>query len=83
MATGCTIVSTDVGAIPEMLDINHKKCGICIPAKNIDKLRGALQFALTNSLETEELRANAQFRVRDTYSIEKVWDDLCHIWQTK
>ncbi len=83
MATGCTIVSTDVGAIPEMLDINHKKCGICIPAKNIDKLRGALQFALTNSLETEELRANAQFRVRDTYSIEKVWGDLCHIWQTK
>ncbi|MDY4789548.1 MAG: glycosyltransferase family 4 protein [Bacteroidales bacterium] len=81
MACACPIVTTKVGAIPEMLDIeNGENNGICIEPKNVDQLR----LAIIRMLEDREFAINcginAQKRVMEMYSMPKIWNQLEQIW---
>lgn len=82
MACGCPIVSSSVGAIPEMLDVDGEACGICIPPCNADAVRNEV----TRLLEDADLRKNmslrAKHRVFSVYSIDQVWADLVSVWNS-
>lgn len=81
MACACPIVTTDVGAIPEMLDIiNGYKHGVCVEPKNVDALREAILKMLDDREYALECGRNAQKRVNDLYSMPKVWSQLETIW---
>lgn len=81
MACGCSIVATNVGAIPEMLDIkNGSNYGICIEPKDVTALTSAIQKMLGDREYAIQCGKNAQQRVNDLYSMEKVWQQLEKLW---
>lgn len=82
MASGCAIVSTKVGAIPEMLDINNgNSYGICISPQNIEELRTAILHMLNNPEYARFCGENAQVRVKEMYSMPTVWYKMCEVWE--
>lgn len=83
MACGCPIVTTPVGAIPEILDIERgNKYGICVPVQNAEKLCEAIEYMLNNSKFAISCGKNAQNRVKELYTMNIVWDKLLRVWQT-
>ncbi len=83
MACACPIVTTSVGAIPEMLDIKGSNdCGICVEPKNIVQLKEGIEKMLNNPEYAILCGINAQQRVNDLYTMPKVWNSLEKIWQS-
>lgn len=81
MACACPIVTTGVGAIPEMLDIkNGANYGICVSPQNVEELRKAISYMLDNPLYAKFCGDNAQKRVKELYSMPKIWEMLCKVW---
>lgn len=81
MACSCPIVTTNVGAIPEMLDIeNGFHNGITVEPKDVDGLRQAILKMLNDREYALECGVNAQTRVNKLYSMSKVWSQLEAIW---
>lgn len=81
MAMGCAVIATDVGAIPEMLDIqSNKPCGICVPPHNVEKLKEAILELLQNPSKTEMIGKNGIHRVLNNYSIEKITECYKSVW---
>ena len=81
MACGCPIVTTDVGAIPEMLDIEHGfNHGICVKPRQVEELRAAIIKMLDDREYAMQCGQNAQRRVNEMYSMPKVWEGLVEIW---
>lgn len=82
MACGCPIVTTSVGAIPEMLDIAKGiEHGICVKPKDIDALTSAINQMLLNPEYAARCSYNACERVYKKYSIDKVWIMVNNIWR--
>lgn len=83
MACGCPIVTTPVGAIPEMLAINSDTpCGVCVEVRNVTQLKDALQRLLTNCDESAKLGEAAKQRVMNEYYIDVIGTRLTNIWQS-
>ena len=83
MACGCSIVTTPVGAIPEMLDINSTSpCGVCVDVKSINQLKCAIEKMLSNKEEALILGDVARQRVIKEYSIDVIGTQLENIWKT-
>lgn len=83
MACGCSIVSTTVGAIPDMLDIeNSEPCGICVPPMDSNSLSVAIKTMLVDKEFAARCADNAQKRVNNQYSILRVWQELSNIWES-
>jgi len=82
MACSIPVLATDVGAIPEMLNIGskEKRAGICFSSKSTD----AICNAIREFIENRELFAlygrNGRHRVEDCYSIDIVIKQLFHLW---
>ena len=82
MACGCPIISTPVGAIPDMLDIDSSApCGICVDARDVEQLRNAIIYLRDNRDKALRLGENAYKRVREQYSIESVGNQLLDTWR--
>lgn len=81
MACGCTIISTPVGAIPEMLNIENDPCGIIVPTKDSNALETAIRKVIENPENYKSLGGKAQKRVNEVYSIEKICRQLLEIWE--
>ncbi len=83
MACGCPIVTTPVGAIPEMLDINGPdKCGICVPPQDANALKEAILFMLDNKDYASQCGEKARKRVNEQYSMDIVWTKLLEVWKS-
>ena len=80
MACGCPIVASNVGAIPEMLDIDGSPCGVCVPPRDSDALKEAIESLLLDSSIRNELASRARKRVETEYTIAKVWEKLAKVW---
>ena len=81
MACACPIVTTDVGAIPEMLDIDKGDyCGKCVEPRQVVQLQDAIQEMIDNRKYAEECGRNAQLRVNEYYSMPVVYKQLEHLW---
>ena len=82
MACGCPIITTDVGAIPEMLDVNSGSVyGICIKPKQIEELKNAIVKMLDDKEYAALCGHNAQHRVNSIYSMPMVWAQMKSIWR--
>lgn len=83
MYSGCPIVATSVGAIPEMLDTkNSQDYGICVSVGDVEQLREAIMQMLDNSDYAERCARNAKHRVIKLYSMPAVWNRLSSVWKT-
>jgi glycosyltransferase involved in cell wall biosynthesis len=82
MACGCPIVTTPVGAIPEMLAIEgDKPCGKCVAPRDVDALTTAIKEFLAQPVMAQEYGLRAKQRIEREYSIENIWRELCLIWK--
>ena len=83
MACGCAIITTPVGAIPDMLDINSDNpVGICVPVKNSDALYEKILYCLEHKIETKLMCVRAKERVNREYSMPSVWTKMENIWRS-
>lgn len=83
MACGCPIVSTPVGAIPEMLAVDtDNPCGILVQPKNVERLREEIMKLLNDDEKALQLSQRARKRVREEYSMDKVWNLLLSLWKS-
>ena len=82
MACECAIISTKVGAIPEMLEEDRfGKYGLLIEPKNTNQLFDAIRKMLADSKLKKQCGENCKRRVYERYSIDVVWNQLLSIWQ--
>ena len=82
MACECPIVSTNVGAIPEMLDIaNGLGYGICVNPKEVEPLISAINQMLLNPQYAARCSINSKERVHSLYSIDRVWCMISETWK--
>lgn len=82
MAAGCAIVTTNVGAIPQMLEEEEgKNYGIIVNPRDIQALVCGIKRFLTDVDFKAECRNNVKVRVNERYSIESIWNSMCEIWR--
>lgn len=83
MACGCPIITTPVGAIPEMLDIyGGNPCGITVPVQDSLSLQKAIVELLNTPEDAYRLGKKAKQRVNNEYSMPVVWKKLTDIWKS-
>lgn len=80
MSCGCTIVSSDVGAIPEMLDIDGTPCGMCFKPYSIEAIVEAVNKLIDDNQLKQELSSRAVNRIKESYTMPIVWRNLVKIW---
>ncbi len=77
MAHACPIVTTPVGAIPEMLE---EESGITVPVQDEEALDKALTEVLTHRGESLEMGKRARKRVLKNYTIDVVYKQYHNLW---
>lgn len=80
MACKCPIASSNVGAIPIMLDVDNDPCGICYSPKSVEDVYNAVNTLLSNCNLREEYANKAYERVYREYAIQEVWGRMVEIW---
>lgn len=83
MACGCPIASSNVGAIPEMLDINNDPCGICFKSRSSDEVYQAVSSLIDNENLKQAYASKAMNRVNKMYTMPKIWEQLVNIWNNE
>ena len=83
MACGCAIASSNVGAIPEILDCEGETAGICFPAQSSEEVIKAANKLYNDETYRTQLTEKAKKKLYDTYTTEKIWPRLLNIWRTE
>lgn len=83
MACGCAIVTTPVGAIPEMLNVSGEgqPCGTCVEVENVNALTNSIKRYMNNEKLAEQHGSLAKAKVVEEYSMSSIWQDLTHLWE--
>lgn len=81
MASCIPIISSGVGAIPEMLNGGKDECGIIIPPQDTNAVYDAICSLINDNNRKAELGINAAKRVNEMYSMPVVWNQLNKIWK--
>lgn len=82
MAMGCAIVATDVGAIPEMIDIHGSNpCGICVPPQHAERLKEAILELFQKPSKAENMGKNGIERVLKNYTMKEIVEQYLNIWK--
>jgi glycosyltransferase involved in cell wall biosynthesis len=83
MAMACPVVATNVGAIPEMLNINgDSPSGLCVPVKDIQSLKASIEKLLCHKDMATKLGQNGLNRVLDNFTLDKIFKEYQFVWQT-
>jgi len=83
MACGCPIISTNVGAIPEMLDVeNGFNNGITVEPRDKLELKKAIILMLKDRQYAMLCGENARRRVNEQYTMNNIWEQLEDIWKS-
>lgn len=80
MACGCPIVSSDVGAIPEMLNIDEDACGVCFKPRSADEVFNSVN-SLIDSDQKKKFASKAKERIYSMYTMPTVWKQMVSIWK--
>lgn len=78
MAAGKAIISTTVGAIPEVID---RENGILIEPGDRDALANAILYLSKNNKDLEKMKENNINKVRESYSMEKMHQNLAEYYE--
>lgn len=82
MAMACPVVATNVGAIPEMLNINgDSPCGFCVPVKDNESLKTSVEKLLSDKELATKYGQNGLTRVLDNFTMDKIFKQYQVIWQ--
>ena len=79
MACGTPIISSGVGAIPEILD--NGKCGVIIPPQDCNAVRNAVEGLIGDEERKAVLSIVSKERVKAEYSVASVWKQLSSVWK--
>lgn len=83
MASGCAIITTPVGAIPQMLEeMDGMRYGVLVEPRDSEHLALAISTLITDEKFKSEMRKNVRQRVKERYNIQSVWKQLSGIWST-
>lgn len=81
MACGCPVISTNVGAIPEMLGVNTSTpAGICIEPKDIEALKSKIELLFSNNELRNDMGLNGKSIVLSKYSMLQIYDAYFKLW---
>jgi glycosyltransferase involved in cell wall biosynthesis len=81
MAAGKAIISTSVGAIPEMLDVEgDEPCGLVVKSRDAGALGAALRRLMSDSQLRGILERRARAKVARCYTTEVVFARLLDLW---
>lgn len=82
MACACPIITTNVGAIPEMLNSQSitEMCGIMIEPRNVEQLKNAIHIMLDDRKFAIECGQNAKNRVLNNYAVNTVANQWIKLW---
>lgn len=81
MACGCPVLATNVGAIPQMLDINTPHpCGICIPPKEELLLATKLKELLKDEKNLFNMGLNGKNKVLNSYTMDSIFPKYQNLW---
>jgi glycosyltransferase involved in cell wall biosynthesis len=81
MACGCPVIATDVGAIPDMLDIQTKNpSGICLPTRDIMRLKEAIEILLNDSLKRHLMAQFGKNKVLSNYTMSHIFNEYLKLW---
>lgn len=82
MACGCPIASSNVGAIPEILDCDGITAGICYNPESVEEIVNAANTLYADDTYRTLLAEKAKRKVYSTYTTEKIWPQLTTIWKS-
>ncbi len=80
MANGCTIITTPVGAIEEMLTLNNELTGYLVKPKEVAKLRKQIEYCLKNIDEARVKAEKAKQKAYSEYSTSAIMNKFITIW---
>lgn len=83
MACGCAVASSNVGAIPEILDCEGETAGICFPAQSTEEVVKAINKLYSDEAYRTQLAEIARQKLYNTYMTENIWPQLINIWRTE
>ena len=81
MACGCAIASSNVGAIPEILDCEGETAGICFNPQNAGEVAHAVNALYKDDSYRTKLTEKAKEKVYGIYTTEKIWPQLLNLWR--
>jgi glycosyltransferase involved in cell wall biosynthesis/aminoglycoside N3'-acetyltransferase len=82
MSAGKAILSTRVGAVPEMLDADGREpCGWVVPPRDAGALVSGLRKLLSDENLRDTLGRRALAKVRRAYTTDVVFEQLVGVWQ--
>lgn len=77
MASGCAVVATNVGAIPEILADGR---GLIVPREDVHSLRCALVELLEDDSKVEQLSCLAVATVKEKYDLSTIYKCYRKVW---
>lgn len=80
MASGCPILTTPVGAIPEMLEQNDEFLGYLVNPKDMIGLRNQIKHCLENIDEARDKAYKAQTKAYSEFSTNAIMKQFFTLW---
>lgn len=81
MANGCTIITTPVGAIEEMLTSGNELIGYFVKPKDVAELRDQIEYCLKNIDESRVKAEKAKQKAYAEYSISVIMSRFINLWR--
>lgn len=82
MLAGTTIITTPVGAVPEMLELESASpCGIVVAPRNTNELKDALERVIKDESLRATLGKRAKDKVAKDFTVNVVFGKLTDLWK--